>query len=118
MVCTVVAYNGVMMINFMVVVMSGVSPGWSSHRYRTMDGSIGHAKKTGRWLLRIFILVALTIWRANSAAHTEVADFAHTHLVDENVFELHVPVDILGNFVKVPQTSDDLSEHHSGIVLG
>lgn len=102
MMCTVVAYNGEMVINFMVMVMSGLSPGWRSHRHRTMDSSIRHAKQTGRRLRRIFLFIALAIWGANSAAHTEVADFAHAHLVDEDVFELDVSVDILGNFVKIP----------------
>lgn len=49
--------------------------------------------------------------------HTEITNFADAHVVNENVFEFDVTMDVVGCVVEVSETANDLSEHHTCVVV-
>jgi hypothetical protein len=42
---------------------------------------------------KVFVMVAVVIQGTDFSGHAKIANSANAHLVDENVFELEVPVD-------------------------
>ena len=49
--------------------------------------------------------------------HTEITNFADTHVVNEDVFEFDITMDVVGCVVEVSETANDLSEHHTCVVM-
>lgn len=65
------------------------------------------------WLRLTFLL---DIDLANFAGETKIGNATHAHFIDEDVFELDVPMDIACYFVEIADASYDLSEHHPSFI--
>ena len=70
----------------------------------------------GRWW-RGEILVDVFSF-SEATGHAEIANTAYAHLIDENVLEFEIGMNERHLLVKITDTTDDLAEHHAGVVMG
>lgn len=49
--------------------------------------------------------------------HPKIGYTAMTLFIDQHVFEFDIPVNIANDDVHISQTTNDLSEHHAGVIL-
>ena len=90
--------------------MGGQRDLWLSHG--VMDG--GAVAVNDRAVVAVQAPVVIGL--AYFASEAKVGNATDTHFVHEDVFKLDVSVDISGDFVQVSYTSDDLAEHHAGVI--
>ena len=69
-------------------------------------------------IIMIVEMIVVIVRGADGEGHTEIADLAYSHLVDEDVLGLDVPMDHRRDLVEVSEATDDLSEHHADLLLG
>lgn len=60
-------------------------------------------------LEKVVVVTLVIVVLVYSPGHAKVGDTTVAHLVDEDVFKLHVTVDNASLFVQVAKTADDLA---------
>jgi hypothetical protein len=68
-------------------------------------------------LLIMQSLFLVLIQLSNLPRHAEISNLTHAHFIHEHVLEFEVTMDESYLLVKIAQTSNDLSEHHTGDFL-